>query len=170
MPQDFPAADDLVATAVQHLAGKAAHAMGGPKVVEAQTVARLLRTTAGLPVIRSVALPMGALYLSERVRSSLRGFAAFEALIAANLLMIAKREYELGERIRAEDRTALGELLDRTGTYEQLDAALVERLHDPAPLTGEEWSRMLAFLRASAVRHLRIANPDYAHPEVRNGG
>lgn len=102
----------------------------------------------------------GAEHLAGVVRPALDGHAAFEALVAANLLAIALRELELGPALRADDERRLARLLAHEGSLEELEAELAERIR-----SGELDARrdeLLAVLRESVSDRLRIANPEYA--------
>lgn len=103
-------------------------------------------------------------HLAVNVRPALSGHAAFEALIAANLLAIALRELELGPELRAADERDLVGLLGPAGSLEELEARLAQQIR--AGELDDRWSEALAILRASARRRVRIANPDYAREEA----
>ena len=102
-------------------------------------------------------------HLAVNVRPALDGHGAFEALIAANLLAIALRELELGPELRAADEHDLAGLLGRKGSLEELEAHLADQIREGD--IDDRWGQMLAVLRASARRHLRIANPEYVREE-----
>jgi Domain of unknown function (DUF6285) len=102
-------------------------------------------------------------YLAVDVRSALGGHGAFEALIAANLLAIALRELELGPESRVADEHDLVLLLGREGSLEELEACLADRIRDGA--IDDHWDEAVAVLHESAVRRLRIANPEYIREE-----
>lgn len=103
-------------------------------------------------------------HLAVNVRPSLAGHAAFETLIAANLLAIALRELELGPELRAVDERDLARLLGREGPLEELEAALAAQIREGD--LDDRRGEVLAVLRASARRRLRIANPEYAREGV----
>lgn len=98
-------------------------------------------------------------YLAARARPALSEPLAFEALIAANLLAIARRELELGTAVRTEELRRLRELVGREGEAEELDAELVTLIRDGDLDPVRE--RVITHLRATARDRLRIANPDY---------
>jgi hypothetical protein len=98
-------------------------------------------------------------HLAVRVRPALDGHAAFEALIAANLLAIALRELDLGPELRAADQRELAELLGREGPLEELEADMAERIRSGE--LDDRRAELLAVLRSSARRRLRVANPGY---------
>jgi hypothetical protein len=103
-------------------------------------------------------------HLAVNVRPALGGHAAFEALIAANLLAIALRELELGPAGRAADERDLAALLGRAAPLDELEARLVEQIRDGA--LDARRAEVLAVLRAGARRRLRIANPEYLREEA----
>jgi Domain of unknown function (DUF6285) len=98
-------------------------------------------------------------HLAVRVRPVLDGHAAFEALIAANLLAIALRELDLGPELRAADQRELAELLGREGPLEELEADMAERIRSGE--LDDRRAELLAVLRSSARRRLRVANSGY---------
>src|SRR2546430_2294992 len=102
-------------------------------------------------------------YLAVNVRPALDAHAAFEALIASNLLAIALRELELGPELRAADEHDLAGLLGREGSLEELEAHLADQIREGD--IDDRWGQVLAVLRASARRHLQIANPEYVRLE-----
>jgi hypothetical protein len=102
-------------------------------------------------------------HLAVNVRPALAGHDAFEALIAANLLAIALRELELGAELRAADEHDLAGLLGREGPLQELEARLVCQIREGT--TADRFDAVLAVLRASARRRLRIANPEYLREE-----
>ena len=120
MPEDRPTANELIASAAEHLA--------------------------------------------VNVRPALGGHGAFEALIAANLLAIALRELELGPDLRALDERDLAQLLRRKAPLAELEARLVEQIREGE--LDDRRAEVLAVLRASVRRRLRIANPDYEREEA----
>lgn len=115
-----------------------------------------------MPVDRPSArelIEAAAEHLAVRVRPALDGHAAFEALIAANLLAIALRELELEPELRAAERRELAGLVGRDARLEELEAQLAESIR--AGRLDDRRSELLAVLRAGARRRLQIANPDY---------
>lgn len=98
-------------------------------------------------------------FLAARARPALAEPEAFEALVAANLLAIARRELELGTAARGEELRRLRELVGREGEVEELEAELVGLIRDGDLDPVRE--RVIAHLRATARARLRIANPDY---------
>lgn len=99
-------------------------------------------------------------YLAVRVRPLLSGQERFEAILAAHLLMIARREMELGPALRAREHDRLAGLLGHSGPVEDLEAELAELVR-AGDLDAALRARVLAHLRAGARDRLRIANPDY---------
>ena len=119
-----------------------------------------------MPVDRPTAnelIASAAEHLAVNVRPALGGHRAFEALIAANLLAIALRELELGPELCAADERDLAGLLGRNGPLEELEARLVDEIREGKL---DNRAEVLAVLRASARRRLRIANPEYVHEEA----
>ena len=98
-------------------------------------------------------------HLATRVRAALSGHAAFEALIAANLLMIARRELEVAEPARAAERERLRALLGRNDSLDELEEQLVARIR--AGELGPSDRRLMDHLRATVRDRLRVANPGY---------
>ncbi|WP_194815791.1 DUF6285 domain-containing protein [Nocardia sp. XZ_19_385] len=164
MPQDLPAAEDLIDVVARHIAEHTRAALPGARGVEALAAAGLLKLVRGLPIGQIAVLQGVAWYLTKRTRSALHGSVAFETRIAADLLLIAKREIEMGAGIRLADEHRLRRLLGTDGSYSELEQTLVQRLRDPAPV---DWEPTLAYLRASAAERLRIANPEYTRTESR---
>jgi hypothetical protein len=103
-------------------------------------------------------------HLALHVRPALAGHAAFEALIAANLLAIALRELELGPELRAADQGDLAGLMGRKGSLEELEAQLADLIREGE--LDDRRAEVLSVLRQSARRRLRIANPEYAREEA----
>ena len=103
-------------------------------------------------------------HLVVNVRPALGGHGAFEALIAANLLAIALRELELGPDLRALDERDLAQLLGHEAPLAELEARLVEQIREGE--LDDRRAEVLAVLRASVRRRLRIANPEYEREEA----
>lgn len=123
-----------------------------------------------MPVDRPTArelIEAAAEYLAVRVRPALDGHAAFEALIAANLLAIALRELDLGPELRAADERELADLLGREASLEELEANLAEGIRSGE--LDDRRAELLAVLRSSARRRLRVANPGYVREPGGNG-
>jgi hypothetical protein len=99
-------------------------------------------------------------YLASTVRPAMRGYAAFESLIAIRLLQIAGSEFELGPSVRAGERERLELLLGLEGDLDQLEAALTDLIRRE-PLSGGRRQAVLEHLRISTADRLRIANPGY---------
>jgi hypothetical protein len=115
-----------------------------------------------VPVDRPTArelIEAAAEHLAARVRPAVHGHAAFEALIAANLLAIALRELDLGPQLRAADERELADLLGREAPLEELEAHLAEAIRSGK--LDDHRAELLAVLRSSARRRLRVANPGY---------
>jgi hypothetical protein len=104
-------------------------------------------------------------YLALRVLPTRSGHERFEAILAAHLLMVARREMELGRPLRARERERLADLLGHAGQVDDLEAELAElvRAGDLDPALR---ARVLAHLRAGARERLAIANPDYLREDV----
>ncbi|MEV0251541.1 DUF6285 domain-containing protein [Nocardia sp. NPDC050712] len=163
MPQDLPAADDLVEVAAAHLATHTRAALPGARALEAAAAAGILKLVRDLPFGRVVLLHAVARYLTKRALPALGSRAAAETRTVTDLLLIAAREIEAGAGIRLADEHRLRRLLAAENSYADLELALVRRLRDPAPLP--DWERTLTYLRASAAERLRIANPEYTRTE-----
>ena len=115
-----------------------------------------------MPADRPDALELieaAAEHLATRVRPVLSGHASFEALIAANLLMIARRELELAQPARAAERERLQALLGRNGSLDELEDQLVARIR--AGDLGPGDRRLMDHLRATVRDRLRVSNPGY---------
>ena len=65
--------------------------------------------------------------------------------------------------LRAADEHDLAGLLGRKGSLEELEAHLADQIREGD--IDDRWGQVLAVLRASARRHLRIANPEYVRLE-----
>lgn len=144
MPDDLPKAADLVETVASHLQTEVRPAFTGLRSREVVLAEWLLRFSGRGQ--RTVPVQLVALYLAKRVRPALRGWPAFQALIGAHLLMIAKREWQLTDDAKPGDEDLLARIRD----------------HE---LTDDERVRLMAHLQAAAVQRLRVANPDYLLPE-----
>jgi hypothetical protein len=119
-----------------------------------------------VPIDRPTAnelIASAAEHLAVNVRPALGGHGGFEALIAANLLAIALRELELAPELRAADERDLAGLLGRKGPLEELEARMVDEIRE-GKLDNQ--AEVVAVLRASARRRLRIANPEYVREEA----
>ena len=99
-------------------------------------------------------------YLACSVRPAVRGYAAFESLIAIRLLQVAGSEFELGPAVRAGERERLERLLGLEGDLDHLEASLTDLIR-AEPLTGGRREAVLEHLRISAEDRVRIANPGY---------
>jgi hypothetical protein len=120
-----------------------------------------------VPVDRPAAnelIASAAEHLAVNVRPALDGHRAFEALITANLLAIALRELELAPGLRAADERDLAAFLGREGPLEELEARLAEQIRKGE--LDRRRAEVLAILRATARRRLRIANPEYVREEA----
>ncbi|MEV6279521.1 DUF6285 domain-containing protein [Nocardia sp. NPDC051832] len=164
MPPDLPAADDLVDVVARHLAEHTRAALPGMRGLEALAAAGLLKLVRGIPMGRAAVLQGVALYLMKRARPALHGRTAYETRIAADLVLIAKREIDMGAGIRLADQHRLRRLLGTAGSHPELEQALVQRFRQPEPI---DWEPTLAYLRAAAAERLRITNPDYTRTGAR---
>src|SRR5487761_2026036 len=81
-------------------------------------------------------------YLAVTVRPALRGYAAFESLIAFRLLQIAGSEFALSPSVGAGERERLERLLGLEGDHERLEGALIEMIRTE-PLDGSRREAVL---------------------------
>jgi hypothetical protein len=98
-------------------------------------------------------------HLGKAVRPALAGHAAFEALLAAHLLTVARRELELGPAARAEHGERLRQILGMEGSVEALEHRLVAMIR--CGELGPRRPGVVEDLRRTTEDRLRIANPNY---------
>jgi hypothetical protein len=101
---------------------------------------------------------LGAFIIDE-VTPALSGRVRFHARVAANVVAMLQREWELGAAHAAADAEGLARLLGHEGELSVLEAGLAGAVRG-----GELDARMsevVAFLRESTRRKLGIANPGY---------
>ncbi len=104
------------------------------------------------------------IFLTDDLMPTLEGRERFHVRVAANLLRIVGREWELEAGHREEDRLALAALLDADRTLEELADQLVDGIR-----TGEldsQESEVLDALRGVVRRKLSITNPGYIRDEA----
>ena len=112
-------------------------------------------------------------FLEDVAMRELEGASHFRARVASNVVRMLLREGETAEADLRTEHTALAELLGRTAPSpedgEQLHAQVLEmndelarRIRDGEADAGDFRARVLAHLRAVAVRKLDVTNPKMA--------
>ncbi|TMC49937.1 MAG: hypothetical protein E6J14_06995 [Chloroflexi bacterium] len=98
-------------------------------------------------------------FITDDVTPALSGRVRFHARVAANVVAMLRREWELGPEHAAADAAGLARLVGHRGEPRVLEAELARAIRggelDP------RMSEVVAFLRESARRKLEIANPGY---------
>jgi hypothetical protein len=107
---------------------------------------------------------------TEVVSSAADARARFRALVAANVLQVAAREWEIGAELERAEAARLAALLAREGPAGDLNVELARRIRagevDAAP-GGRVWEH----LRLTVLEKLRVANPRHlARIEEAGGG
>jgi hypothetical protein len=97
----------------------------------------------------------------EQIRPSLDPRNAFLARVAANAMATIGRELTQGPAAEATAVARMGEVLGRTGTYQELNAELCARIRS-GELTVET-PGLLPALRIMAMDQLAIDQPSYRH-------
>ncbi|WP_417513423.1 DUF6285 domain-containing protein [Minwuia sp.] len=97
-------------------------------------------------------------FLRDDVVPRLEGQPRFHARVAANAIAIVRRELQNDCALSGQETERLAAILDRRGSREALNAALVDEIRsegmgDPAAV--------LAHLRQTALEKLSVANPRY---------
>lgn len=85
----------------------------------------------------------------------------FGLRVARNALEIAARDLALGPPADARAVGRMRILLDRDGTRDELDAALVAAIRDGGIAPDD--IRLIAHMKACAIDSLSIDQPKYAH-------
>lgn len=97
----------------------------------------------------------------EQIRPSLDPRNAFLARVAANALAAVTRELKQGPAAEAAAVERMAGLLDRSGSFEDLNGELCDRIR-----VGEltvETPGLLETLRATTFEQLAIDQPSYRH-------
>ena len=97
----------------------------------------------------------------DQIRPSLDPRNAFLARVAANAMATIGRELTQGPAAEATATALMGEVLGRTGTYQELNAELCARIRS-GELTVET-PGLLPALRIMAMDQLAIDQPSYRH-------
>jgi hypothetical protein len=95
----------------------------------------------------------------DEIRPTLDPRNAFLARVAANAMATVYRELTVGPAADAEAVARMGEVLGRSGTYEELNAELCARIRS-GELTVESPGLLVA-LTAMAKNQLAIDQPSY---------
>lgn len=95
----------------------------------------------------------------DEIRPTLDPRNAFLARVAANAMATIARELTQGPTAHAEAAARMGEVLGRSGTYDELNAELCERIR-AGELTVESPGLLLA-LQVMAKNQLAIDQPSY---------
>ena len=98
--------------------------------------------------------------LREKLMPQLSGSSAFEARVAANALDLVARQLELADTFNATEMQRLESLLDRTGTLEDLNRELCERIADGGLAADDP--RLREHLWATTLDKLAVDQPNYA--------
>lgn len=118
-------------------------------------------------------------FLAEQVVPVLEGTRQFHTRVAVNVLAIVAREIALGDEALRTEWRRLGVLLREpeasmpesgaalTAAVQARNARLAARIRDGEADSGPWGAEVLAYLRATCVERLAIANPKYATPRDR---
>ena len=98
-------------------------------------------------------------FLEEDAAPALDARLRFHARVAANVLRILRREWELGPGQLERQRVLLAALLGRDGEPAELWAELARAIR--AGALDERRAELLAALREITAQKLAIANPGY---------
>ena len=99
-------------------------------------------------------------FLEGEVMPALEGRQAFHARVAANALGIVERELEHAESQERLALERLGELLDRRGSFEELELELCRRIREGE--IGLDSPGLVEHLRATTLAKLAVDQPRYA--------
>ncbi len=99
-------------------------------------------------------------FISAEIAPALTGHDAFSARVATNVLALMQRELELGPAFRAAEQARLEALLNETGTLEELNRALCEKI--AIGTLGLEDEPLMAHLKRATMGKLAIDQPNYA--------
>ena len=99
-------------------------------------------------------------FLEGEVMPALEGRRAFHARVAANALGIVERELEHAESQERLALERLGELLDRRGSFEELELELCRRIREGE--IGLDSPGLVEYLRATTLAKLAVDQPRYA--------
>ena len=121
---------------------------------------------AKLSIAAGTSLPMPAEllegvanFLKHDIAEQLDTHDAFLARVAANSLRIAQREFLHGEKLAAEEKQRLTELIGRDGELDTLRWELVDRLRNGIPL---DTPGLASHLRQTVAGQLAIDQPTYS--------
>ncbi len=114
-----------------------------------------------------------AYFLEDVAMQELEGAAQFRARVASNVVKMLLREWESPEADLHVEHAALCDVLDRPGDAPpgmedlrarvlELNEELTRRIRAGEADAGAFRARVLAHLRAAAVRKLEVANPRMA--------
>jgi Domain of unknown function (DUF6285) len=106
-----------------------------------------------------------AAFLEDDAAPRLDARLRFHARVAANVLRILRREWELGPAQAERQRALLAGLLGRDGETEELWAELARAIR--AGTLDDRHDDVVAVLREITAQKLAIANPGYT--EVTDG-
>lgn len=95
----------------------------------------------------------------DEIRPTLDPRNAFLARVAANAMSTIARELAQGPAAEAEAVARMGEVLGHSGTYEELNAELCERIRAGDLTTGSPG--LLLALQVMAKNQLAIDQPSY---------
>lgn len=98
--------------------------------------------------------------LREQLRPLLPAHAAFQALVAANALALAAREWQQGPALVVAGQARLRALLGQDGPPEVLEAELCRRIADGRVAADDP--ALLEHLWAGTLQRLAIDQPSYA--------
>ena len=99
-------------------------------------------------------------FITLEVSPALTGHAAFSARVAGNVLALMQREIDLGPRHRLASIARLEILLGTSGTLEELNHALCEKIADGT--LGLDNDNLMAHLKRATMGKLAIDQPNYA--------
>ena len=103
-------------------------------------------------------------FVGEELASQLSGHAAFSARVAGNVLVLIKRELDLGPRFRAAEKARLEALLKETGSLEVLNRILCDKIAKGA--LGPEDEALMDHLKRATMGKLAIDQPNYAGYQI----
>lgn len=101
-----------------------------------------------------------ASFLRETVMPQLKGDTQFHTRVAANALDLARREIDLGAQGHAAELARLQDLLKTSGTLEDLNRLLCQRIADGIFAPCDD--KLINHLWRTTLEKLAVDQPSYA--------
>jgi hypothetical protein len=110
----------------------------------------------------AILLAAAVKYLEDELIPTLSGYHRFQTRVTVNVLAIAARELELGERHAADEQARLVSLTGHDGTLAALNDEVCTMIRS-APLSPDD-AALRAHVRQSLAEALAINNPKWVRP------